>query len=97
MTEKDVHQRVLQAIAIVSEKTWNGTDEDDTLAEWEIRKSRLAEGPGTPIAMKIDSKSSLVLDYDFANISKDGSKIYDASGNGYDAAVTNGTVEEAVK
>ena len=94
MTEKDVHQRVLQAIAIVSEKTWNGTDEDDTFAEWEIRKSRLAEGPGTQIAMKINSVSSLVLDYDFANISEDGSKIYDASGNGYDAAVTNGTVED---
>ena len=94
MTEKDIHQRVLQAIAIISEKTWNGTDEDDTFAEWEIRKSHLAEGPGTQIAMKIDSVSSLVLDYDFANISEDGSKIYDASGNGYDAVVTGGSVKD---
>ncbi|MBQ8856881.1 MAG: cell wall-binding repeat-containing protein [Lachnospiraceae bacterium] len=94
MTEKDIHQRVLQAIAIVSEKTWNGTDEDDTFAEWEIRKSRLAEGPGTQIAMKIESVSSLVLDYDFENISKDGKTVYDASGNGYDAAVTGGSVKD---
>ena len=94
MTEKDVHQRVLQAIAITSEKTWNGTDADDTFAEWEIRKSHLAEGPGTQIAMKVESESALVLDYDFANISADGTKIYDASGNGYDAAVTGGSVED---
>ena len=94
MTEKDVHQRVLQAIAITSEKTWNGTDEDDTFAEWEIRKSHLAEGPGTEIAMTIESESSLVLDYNFANISTDGTKVYDASGNGYDATVTGGTVTD---
>ena len=94
MTEKDVHQRVLQAIAITSEKTWNGTDAEDTFAEWEIRKSHLAEGPGTEIAMEIDSRSALVLDYDFNNVSKDGKTVYDASGNGYNAAVTGGTVED---
>ena len=94
MTEKDVHQRVLQAIAIVSEKTWNGTDAEDTFAEWEIRKSHLAEGPGTEIAMKVESASSLVLDYDFENISEDGKTIYDASGNGYNGTVTGATVED---
>ena len=90
MTEKDVHQRVLQAIAIVSEKTWNGTDEDDTFAQWEIRFGHLAEGPGTEIAMKVDSASSLVLKYDFDQVSGDGKTVYDLSGNGYDAAVTGG-------
>ena len=94
MTERDVHQRVLRAIAIVSEKTWNGTDEDDTFTEYELRASRLAEGPGTQIAMEIDSKSSLVLDYDFANVSGDGKTVYDASGNGYDAALTGGSVTD---
>ena len=91
MTEKDVHQRVLQAIAIVSEKTWNGTDEDDTFAEWEIRFGHLAEGPGTEIAMNIESASSLVLKYQFDQVSEDGKTVYDLSGNGYDAAVTGGT------
>ena len=94
MTEKDIHQRVLQAIAIVSEKTWNGTDEEDTFAEWEIRKSHLAEGPGTEIAMKVESRSALVLDYDFNNVSEDGKTVYDASGNGYNAQVTGGSVED---
>ena len=93
MTERDIHQRVLQAIAIVSEKTWNGTDEDDTFAEWEIRFGHLAEGPGTEIAMQVDSASSLVLKYDFDHVSSDGSTVYDRSGNGYDAAVTGGTFE----
>ena len=91
MTEKDVHQRVLQAIAIVSEKTWGGTDSDDTFAQWEIRFGHLAEGPGTEIAMKVDSASSLVLKYQFDRISEDGKTVYDLSGNGYDAAVTGGT------
>ena len=90
MTEKDVHQRVLQSIAIVSEKTWNGTDADDTFAEWEIRFGHLAEGPGTEIAMKVESASSLVLKYDFDRVSEDGKTVYDLSGNGYDAAVTGG-------
>ncbi len=94
MTEKDVHQRVLQGIAIVSEKTWNGTDADDTFAEYEIRASHLAEGPGTSIAMNVESESSLVLDYDFANVSLDGTMLYDASGNGYDAVITGGKAED---
>ena len=93
MTEKDIHQRVLQAIAIVSEKTWNGTDEDDTFARWEIRFGHLAEGPGTEIAMKVESASSLVLKYDFGQVSADGKTVYDRSGNGYDAAVTGGSFE----
>ena len=91
MTERDIHQRVLQSIAIVSEKTWNGTAADDTFAQWEIRFGHLAEGPGTEIAMKVDSASSLVLKYDFDHVSADGRTVYDRSGNGYDAEVTGGS------
>ena len=94
MTERDVHQRVLQAIAIVSEKTWNGTDGDDTFAQWEIRFGHLAEGPGTEIAMNVESASSLVLKYRFDRVSADGKTVYDLSGNGYDAAVTGGSFED---
>ena len=94
MTERDIHQRVLQSIAIVSEKTWNGTAADDTFARWEIRFGHLAEGPGTDIAMKVDSASSLVLKYDFEHVSADGRTVYDRSGNGYDAAVTGGTFQD---
>lgn len=93
MTEQDIHQRVLRTVSILSEKTWGGTDEEDTFPEYELRAARLAEGPGTQIAMEVDSASSLVLDYDFQNVSKDGDKVYDASGNGYDATITQGSVE----
>ena len=94
MTELDIHQRVLRTVSILSEKTWGGTEEDDTFTEYELRADRLAEGPGTQIAMEVDSASSLVLDYDFQNVSKDGDKVYDASGNGYDATLTGGTVSD---
>lgn len=94
MTERDIHQRVLRAVAIVSEKTWGGTAKDDTFSEYELRAGRLAEGPGTEIAMKIDSETSLVLDYDFKNISQDKGTVYDTSGNGYDASLTGGDVED---
>ena len=93
MTELDVHQRVMRSIAIMSEMAWTGANananqERDDFSVFELRSSRLAEGPGTNIAMEIDSASSLVLDYDFSNISADGKTIYDASGNGYNAAST---------
>ena len=91
MTEKDIHQRVLQAIAITSEKTWNGTDAEDTFAQWEIRFGHLAEGPGTEIAMNVESASSLVLKYQFDRVSADSKTVYDLSGNGYDATATGGT------
>ena len=94
MTEQDIHQRVLRTVSILSEKTWGGTDEEDTFPEYELRAARLAEGPGTQIAMEVDSASSLVLDYNFQNVSKDGDKVYDASGNGYDATLTGGAVED---
>ena len=38
----------------------------------------------------MDSASSLVLKYDFDQVSGDGKTVYDLSGNGYDAAVTGG-------
>ncbi|MBR6771705.1 MAG: family 20 glycosylhydrolase, partial [Lachnospiraceae bacterium] len=95
MTEADIHQRVLRGIAIISEKTWDGTGEDDTFQEYELRASRLGEGPGTQIAMEVDSQSALVLDYDFTNLSHDKRTVYDTSGNGYDGTLsTEGNVSE---
>lgn len=95
MTERDVNQRVLRAVSIVSEKTWNSTDENGTFEKFELRAARLAEGPGTQIAMETDSKTSLVLDYDFDNLSSDGMTVYDTSGNGYNAVLSKaGNVSE---
>ena len=35
-----------------------------------------------------------LLDYDFENVSEDGTVVYDASGNGYDAVVTGGEAKD---
>lgn len=91
MTEKDIHQRVLRAVSIMSEKTWGGTEDTDSFEEFEVRMAQLGEGPGTEIAMEVESETSLVLDYDFANVSSDGKKIYDQSGNGYHAELSSET------
>lgn len=93
-TEADLNERYLRLCAMVGEKTWGGTKEDDTFLEYEQTFDRLREGPGTQIANKIESKTNVVLDYDFENVSEDGKTVYDASGNGYDGTITNGTVTE---
>ena len=91
--ELDLHQRIMRAIPVTSEKCW-GSDTDDTFQEFELHSNDLAEGPGTGIAMDVDTKSSLVVDYDFNNVSADGKTVYDASGNGYHAALTGGSVQD---
>ena len=92
--ERDVNQRVLRCIAPIVEKSWGGTRPEDKFETFELAATKLAEGPGTQIAMKVDSKSSLVLNYDFTNISEDKTTVYDVSGNGYDAKLTGGAVSE---
>lgn len=91
-TEADLNERYLRLCAMVGEKTWGGQKADDTFVEYEQAFDRLREGPGTKIANQIESKTNVVLDYNFENISKDGRTIYDASGNGYNGTITNGTV-----
>ncbi len=91
ITEADLNERYVRLAAMLSEKTWGGTKEDDTFLEYEQTFDRLREGPGTHIANRIKSKSNVVLDYDFSNLSADGTVIYDASGNGYHGKVTGGS------
>ncbi len=91
-TEADLNERYLRSIAMVSEKSWGGTKADDTFLSYEQTFDRLKEGPGTNIANDIDSKTNIVLDYDFENISSDGKTIYDASGNGYNGTITGGQI-----
>lgn len=91
-TEADLNERYLRSAAMMSEKTWGGTKADDTFLDYEQTFDRLKEGPSTKIANEIESKSNIVLDYNFENISKDGKTIYDASGNGYHGTVTGGEI-----
>lgn len=93
ITEADLNERYLRVAALLSEKTWGGTKEDDTFLEYEQTFDSLREGPGTQIANKIESKTNVVLDYDFENVSGDEETVYDASGNSYDGKIINGEVE----
>lgn len=94
ITEADLNERYLRLAAMLGEKNWGGRKSKDTFLEYEQTFDRLREGPGTQIAYQIESKTNLVLDYNFENLSKDKAVIYDASGNGYNGTVKNGIVEE---
>lgn len=91
-TEADLNERYLRSIAMMSEKTWGGTKADDTFLSYEQTFDRLREGPGTKIANHIASRTNIVLDYNFENVSKDKKTVYDASGNGYNGTITGGEI-----
>lgn len=92
-TEADLHERYLRLCAMVGEKTWGGQKAEDTFLAYEQTFDNLREGPGTEVENDVDSMTNVVLDYDFENVSKDETTIYDASGNGYHGTITNGSVE----
>ena len=90
VTERDSQERLLRQAAVLSEKTWGGTDKDQSFEEYSFKYESLREGPGATLGAGVDSKSGLVMSYDFTN-EKDGI-IYDASGNGYDGKIKNGQI-----
>ena len=96
VTERDNYERLMRQAAVLSEKTWGGTDEDQTYEEYSLKFEKLKAGPGVELASDIPSETSLVLDYDFKNVKsgEDGTVVYDAAGNGYNGTVINADVKE---
>ena len=96
ITEADTHERMLRAAAMVAEKAWGGQEEEDSYIDYQMAFEELKEGPGTQIAHNIKSASETVADYDLAKTEStaEGIVVKDASGNGYDAVVKNGTIVE---
>ncbi|WP_461815713.1 discoidin domain-containing protein [Faecalimonas sp.] len=92
VTERDNFERILRQAAVLSEKTWGGTDEAQSFEEYSFKYESLQQGPGVSLGREVKSKTGLVLDYDFANV-KDG-KVYDASGNKYNGKITGADVEK---
>ena len=92
VTERDNFERIMRQAAVLSEKTWGGTDETQTFEEYSFKYGRLQQGPGVSLGADVDSETGLVLDYDFANV-KDG-KVYDASGNGYNGNISDAKIKE---
>ena len=92
VTERDNFERILRQAAILSEKTWGGTDATQSFEEYSFKYETLQQGPGVSLGSDAKSETGLVLDYDFANV-KDG-KVHDASGNDYDGKITGAKTEE---
>ena len=92
VTERDNFERIMRQAAVLSEKTWGGTDEIQTFEEYSFKYGRLQQGPGVSLGADVDSETGLVLDYDFANV-KDG-RVYDASGNGYNGNISDAKIKE---
>ena len=92
VTERDTFERIMRQAAVLSEKTWGGTDETQTFEEYSFKYNRLQQGPGVSLGADVDSETGLVLDYDFANV-KEG-KVYDASGNGYNGNISDAKIKE---
>lgn len=96
ITEADLHERALRAVAITAEKTWGGSEKTDDYLTYQQAFDCLQEGPGTQIANQIDSKTDVVVDYDVTQATQDGDTVVipDVSGNGYDARLTGGQLVE---
>ena len=85
----DMYDRFKDGVALVAEKTWFGEkQEDQTYEEFAQRVSALEDKvPNANPGRNVDSDSGNVASYDF---SSDGS---DSTANGYDAQLTEVTVE----
>ena len=92
VTERDNYERIMRQAAILSEKTWGGTDAGQDFEEYSFKYESLQAGPGVTLASNIPSKTGLVLDYDFNNV-KD-QVVYDGSGNAYNGSIQGGIVKE---
>lgn len=92
VTERDNFERIMRQAAVLSEKTWGGTDETQTFEEYSFKYDRLQQGPGVSLGADVDSETGLVLDYDFANVKE--RKVYDASGNGYNGNISDAKIKE---
>lgn len=92
VTERDNFERILRQAAVLSEKTWGGTDATQTFEDYSFKYERLQQGPGVSLGGEIKSETGLVLDYDFENV-KDG-RVYDASGNAYNGKIAGAKVEK---
>ncbi|MDZ5128945.1 discoidin domain-containing protein [Clostridium perfringens] len=89
IVEMDLHERLLPAVATIGEKTWRGNREDKDYTEFMKTFNSLDEGPNTEVSREVESKSDIVLEYDFKT--SDGR---DTSGNAYDGTIKNGEFKE---
>ncbi|WP_176694456.1 family 20 glycosylhydrolase [Paraliobacillus sp. PM-2] len=90
--ESDTNDRHFRSMAVIAEKTWSDKEDTVPFEDYWTRVETLEEGPGTAIAMDIDSKTEVAMEFDFENATD--KKVYDASGNGYDAVLDGVEIAE---
>lgn len=84
----DIHDRIKDAVSLVSEKTWYGEDDNgQTYAQFKERIDALQNKvPNANPGRYIESDSDLIVNYTFG---EDGTTVKDNGTNGYDATLTN--------
>ncbi|MCI9311907.1 MAG: family 20 glycosylhydrolase [Erysipelotrichaceae bacterium] len=84
----DIHDRIKDAVSLVSEKTWYGEDDQgQTYAQFRNRIDVLQNKvPNANPGRYIESQGDMVVEYTFDAI---GTNVKDTSPNGYDAQLVN--------
>ena len=91
-TVNDIFARQQSQYPVLSQAYWSGKqNRGETYQSFRERLDAVKKAPSMDNLVKdIDSKTDVVYNFDMS--SKEDGKITDLSGNGYDAAVTNGTI-----
>ncbi|MCI8851088.1 MAG: family 20 glycosylhydrolase [Erysipelotrichaceae bacterium] len=93
----DIHDRIKDAVSLVSEKTWYGEDDNgQTYAQFRERIDALQNKvPNANPGRYVESDTDLIAEYDFE---ENGTTVKDNSANGYDASLTKASAADgAVK
>lgn len=93
----DIHDRIKDAVSLVSEKTWYGEDDNgQTYADFRARIDALQNKvPNANPGRYVESDGEAIAEYTFEDAGK---VVKDASANGYDLSLTNAIVSDgAVK
>lgn len=93
----DIHDRIKDAVSLVSEKTWYGEDDNgQTYAQFRERIDALQNKvPNANPGRYVESDTDLIAEYTFED---NGTAVKDSSSNGYDASLTNAAASDgAVK
>ena len=94
-SENDMFDRMVDQLAIVSEKTWYGdTDAYASGADFEAAFDQTKHSAPVDPSSYVESRSDTVARYDFENVS--GTTVTDESDNGYHASLQEGASVVAV-
>lgn len=97
LSSYDIFDRYKDAVMLVAEKTWYGEKtEGQTSGQFMERVEAVQDKiPMSNPGKYIESKTEMVLNYDFESVDKD--TVKDLSGNGYDAQIKGGNIADGLE